>query len=435
MNTLPLESSRYPAESGEQQRIPFLLGRPLPQLLYYLIIIYIPFFRWRSAGEVKFDWILTAGVYFFAIIQLLVNKRLPSSLDSNLNPWLLLFFLVNVIATLLTPYPVESTEGLILLLQSYLFVVVNLMMITERGFKSTLPLVLCWAVSLNSLLADMGYYLHIELFTTGRRGYGGTIGANNSALMGLFVLPLLLHMLRHEGRAMMRIVFLAMTSINFLAIIASESRGGFVVLLVMSLLLLIEHGDALRPRNVGLVVAGLAVAALMLIAMVPREYVERQQTLTQGVAADKSLSRRAAYLEVGFESFGRHPILGTGPDSFRAIFEKSYQNRFFKMDQRPAHNTYMEVLVGSGALGLLLFATILVLVYRNFSRAREYFMLRDNEFMVSLIKAYQLSFVSILCYFMLKSAIEHKLFLLILSVSIIALHLTKESSSATGLRS
>ena len=85
----------------------------------------------------------------------------------------------------------------------------------------------------------------------------------------------------------------------------------------------------------------------------------------------------------------------------------------------------MEVLVGSGIIGLIIFLLLLRRAYLNFTKAIKSFQQTGNEEGVSMIRAYRLSFISVCAYLLILSGIEHKLFLLSLALSAIALKMVQ----------
>jgi O-antigen ligase len=89
---------------------------------------------------------------------------------------------------------------------------------------------------------------------------------------------------------------------------------------------------------------------------------QRMVTLFQP-SEDGSLQRRASYIRVAWESVKRDPFLGSGPGTFAYRYaESKYAPAFAEnaMDyNRAAHNTYLEILVGQGVLGLTAFFWLL----------------------------------------------------------------------------
>jgi hypothetical protein len=59
-------------------------------------------------------------------------------------------------------------------------------------------------------------------------GAGGTIGANNAALMGVYVLPLVAHWIFHAGTRPRTLLAIVALLVNILGIVSTESRAGFL---------------------------------------------------------------------------------------------------------------------------------------------------------------------------------------------------------------
>ena len=185
------------------------LNSPVVQFLYYFVIFWIPFYRWRHLSEkypLNVDWILVMVLALILIPYFLIKKGLPSKLKTNLGPYYLLFFVVNLVALLLSPYPLPALNGLRILIFGYLFITISQMIINDKGFFRYFPFVLCICISISSLLSILGFYLHIDLLSSivsvpglrdVPRGVGGTSGANQSALMSIYILPFLVHWMNY----------------------------------------------------------------------------------------------------------------------------------------------------------------------------------------------------------------------------------------------
>jgi O-antigen ligase len=180
-------------------------------------------------------------------------------------------------------------------------------------------------------------------------------------------------------------------------------------------------------RNLGIFMAAIGTFFIAIIAALPEGYIERQLTLKKGTQADTSTQRRAAYQRAGIKSFLKHPFLGTGPFTFRMIWLNSEEIKAFKFTPRPAHNTYMDILTGSGILGLVSFLALIIAAYRDIKKA-ELMALNflGHDPLTMLIKSYRIAFTSSFLYLFIMSAFEHKLFLLGLSYSQMLKGLVKE---------
>ena len=410
------------------------LDHPIVQCLFYLVVFWIPLYRWRHLSEtyrfLKVDWLLVMALGLILIPYFVAEKRLPARLKTNLAPLMLIFFVLNVVSSLLSPYPAAALNGLRILLYAFVFIVLAQMLINRAGFVHILPAVLCAAVTVNATLSVAGFYLQSEMFTLGvaidqekvvLRGRGATLGANNAALMSVFILPLLVHWIFYARTRKRRIAAAVAIVVNLAGIVSTLARGGFLLLIFVSSLILWEQRHRFQIRYLGLLVAGIGAFLLLGVAAIPESFFERQATLAEGVDADYATRRRSAYLKVGWQSFLKRPVLGAGTDTFKNIWQDSTTARYFKQELRYAHNTYVEVAVGSGILGLIFFLWILGRALRSYNRALVAFRRKNQKKMASIVSAYRLSFVGVLVYLLLLSAIEHKLLLLAIALSQVAL--------------
>jgi O-antigen ligase len=397
----------------------------LPQLLFLLLVATVPFFRWRQLPGpefMKLDWLLMAALLLFLGPYLLLHKSPPARLRSNIWLPLALFLIANLVANLVSPYPEQSWSGFIGLLQGSLFILVATLMLNDRSVTSTLPLVLGLSVGLNALFSAMQYFLGIELFDqTGVRSYGATISANNMALMCIFTLPLMIYWGIFGPTPNQRWLGRVLAVLLVMGVFSTVSRGGFLGMILVLVLVAVQYRRRFHPRYLGLLVAGLAIAAIMVVSVLPQDFFERQASLVTQGTEDESVSRRSYYIQVGWEAFQQRPIIGWGTSSFQEIWVRSEVTRLFNMEKRPAHNTYMEVAVGSGLLGLAAFGLLLGCAYWNYRTADRLLRAQGHEAEAHLMGAYKLGMMAVLFYFLIKSGLEHKHYLLALPLSHAAL--------------
>jgi len=438
MSNANLQTAYMPAVTSSETGLnePGLHRRFLPQLLFYLTVFTIPYYQLRQISEelpfLKVDWLLVMALTVIIIPAIFIQKKVPESLKSNLWPWLGLFLLINFISSLISAYPAHCFASIFNpLLIGLAFIALNMIMISRRGFEKYLPLVLCWSIGINAFLGMLGYFFNFMPFG-GERGRGLTIGANNMALMCIFTVPLLTHWIFHAKTRVRAGIGVLLLIVNILGVVSSESRGGFLGLSIVAILTLYELRHRFHPKYLGITIAIAGAAFIAVLSFVPQEYIQRQATIgTIGEReAGRSIQRREAYLIVAWEAFTRHPLLGSGTSAFPKIWVNSEETRRFKMTERPAHNTYAEVIVGTGIIGFIIFMVLLWKTFRNFSRAKKRFINTGFNNLASLTSAYQLSFIAVCIYFLFKSGLDHKLFLLSLPLSQVALALSHHQNKS-----
>lgn len=404
-----------------------ILAHPVSQFFYYAVLSTIPYYYWRqSTPVIPADWYLTIVLVLIVLLYLVSRKNLPPMVFNNLNSWLLLFLFVNIISNLMSPYQGDAFSGMVVLGQIYVFIFLNLVFLTEKGLSTTLPLVLGLSVGFNGLIAGLEYFFGIRLFTVGDvatgyevvagKSYGVSIGANNVALMSIFVIPPMVYKIFHAQSPTRLLGWLALILLNITGLISSESRAGFLIFLITLIMVLFANKDRFQPRFLGLAISFVGLCFLLVATAIPDSYFARQQTLL-AEEPDVSLQRRQAYIRVGLESFFDRPILGTGTFTFPTVWVNSTEARFFKMTERGAHNTYLDTLVGVGIIGLLVLFGLFFRVFRDFLTAIKNFDLIRDDHMKELTKAYLISFLAVVFYCLFKTLLDHKFLILILSIS------------------
>ena len=446
-----------------------LFGR-YPHLGFFTIVFLFPFGAYRG----KIHWVIGAALLAIACLHYLPRKKWPRQLRSNLWPWFGAFIAVNLASACLSPYPQAAFENLALVIAGGLFVALGLLFLSPHDLRRVLPLVIVVSITLGSLLAVAGYVFDISLFAQDiegfKRGVGATVSPNSLALFIVSVIPFLFYYLLKARRLPLYLLCVLAIVINLAGIVTSYSRGGFWIMLLIAVASLVEFRDQWRVRHAGTLGLCIGLYLLLTVVLVPgspvnqgaeeknlaaadqlkrkpgsaaekrpsediARYWKRQQSLSD--STDFSISRRRNYLLVGWEAFLRRPVLGFGPTTFKYLYEESPRGQELlrrrerknqKVAARVAHNTYLEVLVGSGATGLLFFLGLVGTALWNFARAKREVLLKGDLDTALLVAAYRLSFLSMLVYFGIQSMVNHKPFLLLLAASQAALAISRGES-------
>lgn len=401
-----------------------------PVLAYLAILFLIPFGAYRELlGALKLDWILAAGVLLVIAVRVLVERRMPPGLRSPLWVWLGLLLGVYLFSTLGSGYRVTAMENLMLLVTALMFVGISLAMVDLRAFAQQLPTTIMISVSIGSVLAVYGYMTGSVLFADEGfvRGTGASGDPNNLALMVLFSLPLYVNALVHGRGLARRLAVAAMLAVNLAALVTTYSRSGLLALLILLLLLGWEYARYLRPRHIGILLLGISGAVVAAGLLIPGEYWERQFSIVQG--QDFAMQRRTSYLTIGWEAFRAEPVLGHGPGTFRDIYGSSATGAAFEREgktlRRYAHNSYLELLVGTGVVGLGIYLGTLAFTLFAFNRAKAHWSARGRRRLADLTGAYRAGFIIVCIYLAVFSEPLHKYLLLALALGPIALQLSR----------
>ncbi len=400
-------------------------------VFFYIIIFLIPFGEYRKIGPLNIPWLLAMLVLAVAALDIVQGKLSIKALKGKIWYYLFPMLFVNLIATGLSPYPETAIDAMKNWLAAYLFIALMLLLITERGVFKDLPFWIVVSVSLGSALSVMGVYLGIgyDLFTDEGRGQGGAPDPNNMCMMIIFVIPLVVHYLLYAETFIARIGATFLLLLNLLAVLSTDSRSGMLVAALIFGLLIIIHIARIKARYIRLILPVILIGLLALPMVIPQKTLIRMQTLTASYQ-DKSVQRRGAYIDVGIRAFMEQPIIGYGPFTFQHIFAESRESRKFKREGvrgeelRQAHNTYLEMLVGSGILGLGLFLGVILQAQLNLHRARKGLAKINSAEYSHLILSFQVAFLGALIYLAVFSDPYHKFLLVMLPLSELALRYT-----------
>lgn len=414
--------------------------------LFYGFVILVPFGAYRGLkGDLSFlrlHWVFTGVLALIVVCRILVTRRIPNELKGA-GFWgrLFFFYLINFFALLSSKVPAISTSFMILLAAGYMLVALGMIWVDRNGFEKVFPAVVVGSVFVGSLFAVAGSVFHVSWFVseTSGRVLGGAPDPNNMSLMIIFSLPFAAYFLVTAQRLWQRVGLLLLIAVNVAAVVATFSRGGALILFLSLGLLGWEFRRLISSRNLGLLlgVAGLAITTFMLL--IPDSYQQRLGTIR--AADDFSMRRRLSYITVARDLVLDRPFFGNGPDSYASLYAKSAVGRLFRRKSesglREAHNTYIDVVTGSGILGLVAFLMVLSYAFQSFGRALRLYQQAGDAQMVLLARAYRLAFAMLLVYLFIFSDVYHKYLLLSLAMSQVAVYqasqkiLEEESIDAT----
>lgn len=146
-----------------------------------------------------------------------------------------------------------------------------------------------------------------------------------------------------------------------LAIVFSQSRGPVLVAVAMLAIAMIA-----RRSSRAFTVAGLSILPVVLALMQP-QLAQRARTLGDG--SFHSNAERVHMWKVGRTLWREHPVLGLGPGMVKVASRPYLSEEELVNGGWPhLHNVFLNVAVERGAVGLLLFLSVLALLAREFWR-------------------------------------------------------------------
>jgi putative inorganic carbon (HCO3(-)) transporter len=418
----------------------FVLGR-LPRMGYLLIIFLLPFENIINlAGSRMLTLPKFIGLWLLIVtaVALVVDRKFVPNLRSNLWVPVVLFLLLNLVSAFASAYPLVAFDEIRKLVTAGLFFGLTLVYISRRELESTLPGIVIGSILINLVLFSVDYILQIPLGGGGQPLFPRApdpAAALTSSYSGMiiFSLPLLWHSFLKRRTVAGRALHLAMGAALLSGAVYTRSRAAAVLFLVTLLALFVEYAWRIKPRNLGFIISIASLGLVAMLVLTPEAYWSHQRSAANA-ATDASVSRRLTYLTVAWQSFRESPVMGTGPGTFKELYAVSpYPPLFsdFSSDyRRVAHNTYVEVLVGSGLPSMLLFVAMIWLAMRNYGVARRMFREKGRLEMMSLVGAYRISLLILALLFFFVSHLYMKYFWMALALSTVALRLAREEGAA-----
>lgn len=209
------------------------------------------------------------------------------------------------------------------------------------------------------------------------RAHGPVGDANRFAQILMMALPLALVLGMTARSRLAALISYGSALVVLAGIFVTYSRGGFLTLAVLAVLMVPMRLIRLR-HLVGLVVAG-----LLLAPVVAPGYTQRMLSIG-GVAelfgsteaeADGATRGRTTEMLSALAAYVEHPILGVGPGQYMPYYSIYYQSlpeisiREIAHERR-AHSLYLELAAELGTVGLVVFLLIPLLLLRDLRALR-----------------------------------------------------------------
>ena len=227
-----------------------------------------------------------------------------------------------------------------------------------------------------ALLLGIGYYITVEglKFITsggGHQAFGpgrSIIGDNNHfALAVLMCLPFSVYLARNFTENKPLKWLLICFSIGcFITVVATYSRGGFIGLVVFSML----YGVYFKKK--GLVAVFIVLALSFSAVIVPDKWANRMDSIKSASTKDNSFLGRVAAWKLSAVIALDRPLVGGGFKAAESFaIKQMYLDDFHKLNfiytppqeeekARAAHSIYFQVLGEHGFVGLFFFSIIIL---------------------------------------------------------------------------
>jgi len=414
-----------------------LLGR-FPQFSWYLLIFLIPseFLTRMSATQpgITVSKFLGLWIVVVALLMLLMDHWRVQHLKSRLWPFLAVFVLANVFSTLISAHLAIALEHLQQLLVAVVIFALTLLLTGRGGFMRTVPSVLIWGVLLNYVIFLLDFRGGVTMpwvsespFPQDAKLPAYAMPTGYSVYL-VFVFPFLIHRFAFSKGLAKKILYFCLSVLTVSGIMYLGSRAAFLLILFIAAILSFQYLRLLKPRLIGLLLAGVFLSAALVTLFMPEWYVGRQKSMVE-TETDGSISGRIDFLKSGWDFFKQKPFFGFGPGAFPEEYSKTLYAA--KHGETPlsyrmmAHNTFLEVVVGSGLLGLLSFLALVAIALMNYRTAARNFRCEGHRDQELMTRAYLAVFLANLLYFFFISYLTMKHFWIFLAVSQLALNFSQ----------
>jgi len=178
----------------------------------------------------------------------------------------------------------------------------------------------------------------------------GTYDPNDLALLLVTVLPLMLYLFS-TSRSVLRAVLVGMMFVSLYAIVLTRSRGGFLTLMAMGVLIVLRTG---LSRAHKILVVG--VALLVFLGLAGGSYWDRMETMwNPQTEYDRTAGGRTELWKTSVKLMLTHPF-GVGINGFNTAEGLSHGGTG---EWKTAHNTFFQMGVELGFAGLFVYVLLL----------------------------------------------------------------------------
>jgi O-antigen ligase len=381
---MEVEAGKWSARKGHNLTFAFLF-------LFSIVLYLRPYELIPALSGIKsmafYVGIVTLAVYF--VSQLILEGNLTAR-PREVN-MVLLFGLAGLLSI---PFAIDPSEAWatftdFLIKTILIFIVLVNVIRTEFRLKMLLWLVLIVSIylSVNVIRDYQAGIFKIGLAEQNTQRVAGAIkglfdNSNDLALHLVTMIPIAFVLAFENKNPLRRILFWGITLLMIGAVVITYSRGGFIGLIAMSLVLVRKLGR----RNKTTAVAALVLGGVFFLAVAPATYSGRLASIFDSAAdITGSSSQRSVVLKRSIWVALRYPLFGVGLGNFH---HKSEQ-------ELGTHNAYTQVAAEAGIAAMVCYIILLVHPLRKLRMIeRELFERKENSRFFYLAIGLQASLVA-----------------------------------------
>src|SRR5215213_1622437 len=381
---MEVEAGQWQAKRGHGVTFAFLF-------VFSIILYFRPYELIPALSSFKsmafYVGIVTLAVFF--VSQVVLEGNLTAR-PREVN----MILLLGIAGMLSIPFAIDPSEAwgtFVDFLIKTILIFLVLVNVVRTEFRIKLLIYLALAVSIYLCFHLIGDYragvFKIGLAETNTQRVAGAIGglfdnSNDLALHLVTMIPISFVLAFQNKNPLRRIVFSGITLLMLAAVIITFSRGGFLALIAMSLVLVRKIGR----RNKSLAIGAMVLGVVFFLAVAPGAYAGRLASIFNSAAdLTGSSSQRTEVLKRSIMVALRYPIFGVGLGNFH---HKSEQ-------ELGTHNAYTQVAAEIGIAAMVFYIIFLVHPLRKLRMIeREMFERKENSRFYYLAIGLQASLVA-----------------------------------------
>ena len=196
------------------------------------------------------------------------------------------------------------------------------------------------------------------------QGVGGWLGDENDFGMEMNVaVPVAFFMYQAAANQRAKLLYMVLLGLFVMTVVSTSSRGAFLGLLALG-----TYCWLYSPRKVMSLVLGICLIGLVLVAA-PQEYWDRISSITDDSTMETGTAGQRMFTwGIGWEIFTANPIFGIGQGNFPWTIGEYMGGRTWQTKSlagRQAHSLYFTLLPELGLVGVVIFASMIYLNYRD----------------------------------------------------------------------
>lgn len=327
-------------------------------VLIFIVIATIPFYPYQLS------LVINLVIFVSSLLLLpLLKKELSASLKQK-ELIILIWILFLAILTLATIFSIDkslSLQSLLFYLSAFIYFLISTKVLSDNSLQEKLSLLVIIVVTILSIISLYNTLIRhfVDFSKNGTSFLWIYFGHNHLSSLLIFAVPLAIYFLgKYWKKMILRIFYLFLFIFLSFSLFFTFARGSIISLIVSA-------GIASYIFNL----ASKRVLALifLLVLFLIGSYLYIMPATSSNFRLYKpnwNLSQRDLYFTKSIANFTDHPLLGTGPDTFRFIPYKA-PGRFGNAEH--AHNFFLQILSDAGIFGFLLACSLVyLLLYKGY---------------------------------------------------------------------